>query len=145
MNKKGFTLVELLGVLIILSIIMLIAVPNVISILDKNKKNIFVADAKKIVSAVEYELSKQDKYPDTGACFVKLSDLSNIDLEIGPNDKKYNNESYINILKNNSKYEYKIYLTDSIMNINGIDSSALSKTSVKTGNINLTPSGNSCY
>ena len=46
MNKKGFTLVELLGVLIILSIIMLIAVPNVISILDKNKKNFFIADAK---------------------------------------------------------------------------------------------------
>jgi len=41
-NKKGFTLVEILGVLVFLGIIMIIAIPNVISILEKNRKTNYV-------------------------------------------------------------------------------------------------------
>ena len=52
MNKKGFTLIELLGVIIILSIIMLIAIPNVTSVLEKNKREKYIADAKKMISQV---------------------------------------------------------------------------------------------
>ena len=52
MNKKGFTLIELLGVIIILSIIMLIAIPNVTSVLEKNKRENYIADAKKMISQV---------------------------------------------------------------------------------------------
>ena len=91
MNKKGFTLVELLGVLVILSIIMLIAVPNVISIMDKNKKDIFISDAKKFVAAVQYELSKNSKYPtSSNSCYVKLSELSSVDIGESPNKENYN-------------------------------------------------------
>ena len=52
MNKKGFTLIELLGVIIILSIIMLIAIPNVTSVLEKNKRENYIADAKKRCAVV---------------------------------------------------------------------------------------------
>ena len=37
MNNKGFTLVELLAVLVIIALIGAIAIPNVISIADNNK------------------------------------------------------------------------------------------------------------
>lgn len=144
MKDKGFTLVELLGVLVILSIIMLIAVPNVISIMDKNKKDIYISDAKKMVAAVQYELSKKSAYPE-GSCYVKLSALSNIDLGESPNKGSYKDESYIVVTKESNVYTYTIYLTDGNMNINGITLSALKRSSVMTGDNLDESSGDSCY
>ena len=40
MNKKGFTLVELLGTIILLSVIALIALPSVISLLTTSQEEI---------------------------------------------------------------------------------------------------------
>ena len=60
MNEKGFTLVELLGVIVILSIIMLIAIPNVTSVLDRTKKDRYIADSKKFVSIVQYQLRRDN-------------------------------------------------------------------------------------
>lgn len=40
MNKKGFTLVELLGVIVILSILVLISIPIINSIVNDSKKQI---------------------------------------------------------------------------------------------------------
>lgn len=144
MKDKGFTLVELLGVLVILSIIMLIAVPNVISIMDKNKKDIYISDAKKMVAAVQYELSKKSAYPE-GSCYVQLSALSNIDLGESPNKGSYKDESYIVVTKESNVYTYTIYLTDGNMNINGITLSALKRSSVMTGDNLDESSGDSCY
>ena len=36
MNKRGFILIELLGVIVILSIIMVIAIPNITSTLERS-------------------------------------------------------------------------------------------------------------
>ena len=38
MNKKGFTLIELIAVVVIMSIIAIIATPNIINMIDKGKK-----------------------------------------------------------------------------------------------------------
>ena len=38
-NKKGFTLVELLAVMAIIAVIGMIAIPNVIRLMDNNKKD----------------------------------------------------------------------------------------------------------
>ena len=56
MNKRGFTLVELLGVIVILSIIMLIAIPNVTAVLERTKKDNYIVDCKRFVSMVQTEL-----------------------------------------------------------------------------------------
>ncbi len=40
-NKKGFTLIELLTVIAILAIILLIAAPTILGVLEKAKKNTF--------------------------------------------------------------------------------------------------------
>ena len=48
MNKKGFTLVELLAVIAILAILVIIALPNVIKLYNDAKKNSFLTEAKTI-------------------------------------------------------------------------------------------------
>lgn len=48
MNKKGFTLVELLAVIAILTILVIIALPNVIKLYNNAKKNTFLTEAKTI-------------------------------------------------------------------------------------------------
>lgn len=56
-NKKGFTLMELLAVILILGILSLIAVPNVISIVENNKKDIMLSDARKLISQAKYQVN----------------------------------------------------------------------------------------
>ena len=52
-NNKAFTLIELLGVIIILGIIMVIIIPNFNTTADKSEKNITLITTKKLVKAVE--------------------------------------------------------------------------------------------
>ena len=53
MNNKGLTLVELMATLVILSIVALIAIPNIIGILSKNKGNVSDYEKKLIIDAAE--------------------------------------------------------------------------------------------
>ncbi len=55
-NKKGFTLVELLAVIVILAIILAIAVPGITGIINSAKKGSFESDAKMIVTGIEYQV-----------------------------------------------------------------------------------------
>ena len=82
--KKAFTLIELLAVIVILGIIMTIAIPNVIATLDKNKKETFIEDAKKVISSAEYKIRTDTKieYPDQYSITVlKLSITSTSIME----------------------------------------------------------------
>ena len=53
LNKKGFTLVEVLAVVVILGIIMLIAIPNVNKLIMRNKKENCEAMKKNIINATK--------------------------------------------------------------------------------------------
>ena len=53
MNKKAFTLIELLGVLTLLAIIALIAVTSVTRIIETSKNNISESQKKLIISAAK--------------------------------------------------------------------------------------------
>lgn len=76
MNRKGFTLVELLAVLVLLSAIMYIAIPSISSSMERSKnkkkeKNIQLleAAAEMYVADHRYALQKNDK------CYIMLEDL----------------------------------------------------------------------
>ena len=52
MNKKGFTLVELLAVIAILAILVIIALPNVLKMYNDSKKNAFMTEAQTLAKEV---------------------------------------------------------------------------------------------
>ena len=79
MNKKGFTLIELIAVVVIMAIIALIATPNIVNMMDKGKKEDYVADAKEIISKATYmyKLEKyKEKFPDNR---ILLKNINGID------------------------------------------------------------------
>ena len=55
-NKKGFTLVELLAVIVILAIILAIAIPGISGIINRAKKGAFESNVKMIITGIEYKI-----------------------------------------------------------------------------------------
>ena len=51
MNKKGFTLVELLAVIAILAILILLVTPNILKMFNEGKENIFIQQAQRVMEA----------------------------------------------------------------------------------------------
>lgn len=115
-NNQGFTLIELLAVIIILGVIMTIAIPNVISTLDKNKRDSFLKDAKRAITSAEYTIRSETRYeyPDASSVVIfPLSELKNMDLDVSPFDTYYSPKySFVAITKEKEGeyYEYKYYV-----------------------------------
>lgn len=103
MNRKGFTLIELLAVIVILGVIMTIAIPNVVSSLDRNKKDSMIEDAKQMISAAQYKISSDTSidYPDLYDVIIfRLKDLDAISLEVSSYDTYYSQDkSFVAITK----------------------------------------------
>ena len=64
-NKKGFTLMELLGVIIILSILLLIALPSVINSVKNSQSDIDEVTEKLIIDAVNLLIDDSNGYYDS--------------------------------------------------------------------------------
>ena len=110
MNKKGFTLIELLATIAILALLMLVAVPNVMSTIDKNKRDTYVEDAKRMITLAEYEVRSNAsiELPTSGNCIViLLGSLDLSDFNEGPEGGNYDlQKSYVVIARSGSTYEY---------------------------------------
>ena len=82
-KKNGFTLVELLAVIVILAIILVIAVPQIMNTIKDARKGSFESSAKLIASNAEtYWLTKQtlgETLPTTAAC----ADLASLSADYG--------------------------------------------------------------
>ena len=56
-TKKGFTLVELLAVIVILAILVLLAVPSVLKMMDNAKENAFKIEAENIINGAKLKFA----------------------------------------------------------------------------------------
>lgn len=65
MKRRGFTLVELLVVIVILAIILAIAIPGITNIIKSSKKGAFSSDAKMVLQQFLYEKLKDDSFDPT--------------------------------------------------------------------------------
>ena len=119
MSRRGFTLVELLGVIIILSIIMLLAIPNVTSVLEKSKRETYLTDAKKLITQVEYEISNSniEKPSSTEILKIRLSYVGTSDVSKDPDGNPYDvDNSYVAVVRKNGYLEYYVNL---VANVDG--------------------------
>lgn len=117
LNNKGFTLVELLGVIVLLAIVMTIAVPSIMTVSKNIKKNmletkidLILEDAKLYgqdrISTIYNETTKHESYP----CIkVKIGDL--LDGGYLSSDKEDDEAGYVvNPVDNSSLNEKNIIL-----------------------------------
>ena len=72
-NKKGFTLVELLAVIVILGVLLMIAVPAIQNVIKKSKRNAFESQAKLIIENVETMASTEKVTGEITPCYVTIS------------------------------------------------------------------------
>ncbi len=104
-NKKGFTLVELLAVIVVLAIVMSLAVVAITNVLDTTRKNSFVADARSFLegahnlvsgdAASSFFGSEAGEYAPScsvAAGGTKFIPIDSINLERGGTRSPYGNQ-----------------------------------------------------
>jgi prepilin-type N-terminal cleavage/methylation domain-containing protein len=112
MNNKGFTLVELLAVLAIIAIIGGIAIPNVISLMDNNKKDHIINDAQRLISLAKNAVAADREFRANTDVDFKKYQMSILDtknsINPDPDGGNYDRvESYVKYTKNSG---YCVYL-----------------------------------
>ena len=102
-DNKGFTLIELLAVVVILAVIMTLAIPNIVSTINRNKKEAFIEDAKKFQASAEYKMinDRSIELPNaTSALVLTLEEVDKAAIEVSPYSTNYSKtKSYVVITK----------------------------------------------
>lgn len=104
-NKKEFTLVELLAVIIILGVLLMIAVPAVQNVIKKTKNNATQKQAELFIDA-----AKKMAIIDEATSDMVIYKLSDLDSDVDKNRFT----GMVVALKENGSYKYYIYLNDSV-------------------------------
>ena len=104
-NKKEFTLVELLAVIVILGVLLIIAVPAVQNVIKKTKNNATQKQAELFIDA-----AKKIAIIDEATSDMMIYKLSDLDSSVDTNRFT----GMVVALKENGSYKYYIYLNDSV-------------------------------
>lgn len=113
LNRKGFTLVELLSVIVILAVVVLIATNAVVPMMGNAKKQVLATEANKFMEAAKtYYVNKSA----TGTKCYTYNEIINSGL-IEKNDEAYTGSFQIE--ENNGKYTYKIWLSNGTNMVDG--------------------------
>lgn len=117
MSKKGFTLVELLAMLVVLGVLMAVTVPNITGILSQSKNNILKDDVTKMVDTAKMKMATDEsvKKPKKGYCIVfTLNNLNiNDDFKSGPNGEPYDKyNSFVVVRRIDNNYKYYVTLLE---------------------------------
>lgn len=113
-NSKGFTLIELLAAITILSIMMLLAIPNVVGVVQRNKNKTYVEDAKKMITLAKYKIKKKP-FSEGSECY-KLEDLDESqEINDAPNGGTYEQESsWVKVIRDqeSGEYQYRVQIVE---------------------------------
>lgn len=120
MKSRGFTLVEVLGIIVVLGIIAVIATPVVQGTIEKNREKMFDVIMEQLTdSAKDWAAKNASQLPNDNNEYldVSLGDLkTNGVLKINVQNPKSNNvfsdESFVRITRNNNNFTYEVYTYD---------------------------------
>lgn len=128
MKKRGFTLLELLGVIVILSLLALVIIPVVNTVMKDSKEELYGKTINNIELAAKNWASDEENkellpYENGNCIIVKLSELKSggyVDLDIkDPRDGKLLTDDYIAVITRKGKrYEYEIITNGDISSKN---------------------------
>lgn len=111
--KKGFTLVELLAVIVILAIILAIAVPTISSLIDNYQNNTSLINEKIMIKAAKnYMSTHSELFPESmgSTIEIKLEDLkssSNLSDIKDPKNNTFSCDGYVLITKTgDNQFDY---------------------------------------
>ena len=141
-NKKGFTLVELLAVIVILGVLLMIAVPAVQNVIRSSRKKSFESAAKLAIENVETIASNEKLSATISECFVPITEYEytvNSKTEKVPKmelERGSFGENAIGYIKVNSEAKGTIYLQNDDYLVNGNTLDAVSAVSVTNENKN---------
>ena len=119
MKKSGFTLIELIGIIVIISIILLVAVPSINSVIEQGEENKKQEALNNIYMATEnYLMANYDEYSsldNIGASeYIYVMDLINqqyMDIdELNPNDdESFDSKDVVKVTRNeDNTFSYEL-------------------------------------
>ena len=105
-NNKGFTLIELLTVIAILAVILLIAAPTILGVLDKAQRSTFKNQVLMYVEGLKTQVALSEIGEDEGITWSNNEatvDFSSINM-----DSANNYTGKIKVTRDNGKYTYTV-------------------------------------
>ncbi len=119
MKKSGFTLIELIGIIVIISLILLVAVPSINSVIEQGEENKKQEALNNIYMATEnYLMANYDEYSsldNIGASeYIYVMDLINqqyMDIdELNPNDdESFDSKDVVKVTRNeDNTFSYEL-------------------------------------
>lgn len=95
MKQRGFTIVELLIVIIIIAILSVIALPQFLNAQDRGKQSQTVANLRNIANALALYHADENEYPNVSTIGALKTILEDIYMEVMPTTDGWGNEFFI--------------------------------------------------
>ena len=116
-NRKGFTLVELLAMLVVLGILMAVTIPNITGILGNSRLNKTKNDATQIVETAKTRIAKDPSIPKpkNNECLILTLNFidDNEEFTKGANGGDYQQfDSFVLYTREGSEYKYYLRLIE---------------------------------
>lgn len=115
MNKKGFTLAELLGVITILGLLALLIVPAIDKAIKESNETLYQAQLNSIIGAAkEWSADHVGELPvNGGSITVTLLELKSggyiaVDIKNPKTEELFSDDLIVEITEHNSQYKYQV-------------------------------------
>lgn len=137
-NNKGFTLVELLAVIIIMGVLVSFSIPTIMRFMNSSKDKFYIQDTNKLISIAEYKINSNSikiEKPDPGNCIVlSYNYLNDGSINNPPGKGSYFDSASFVVVKNNSgKMDYSAALIEELKD-GGYSGVMLSNSNMITSN-----------